>query len=64
NMLQWVHCVKKIIASDLQIIHSKELIYRDLHSSNILQEHLHILEALDRGHYSTASDIYSFGIIM
>jgi len=91
DKLTLLHC----IASDLQIIHSQELIHRDLHSGNILLDHLHsayiadfglsistniasnaercgvygILpyiapEALDRGYYSTASDIYSFGIIM
>ncbi|RIB14253.1 kinase-like domain-containing protein [Gigaspora rosea] len=91
NKLTLLHC----IASDLQIIHSQELIHRDLHSGNILQNKLHnayiadlglsisksialkaercgiygILpyiapETLDRGQYTTASDIYSFGIVM
>ena len=91
DKLTLLHC----IASDLQIIHSQELIHRDLHSGNILQDHLHSAyiadlglsistniasnaegrgiygvlpyiapEALERGYYSTASDIYSFGIIM
>ncbi|RIB17995.1 kinase-like domain-containing protein [Gigaspora rosea] len=83
------------IASDLQAIHSNNIIHRDLHSGNILQDNLHsayiadmglsissnialkvesggiygILpyiapEILNGGQYTTASDIYSFGIIM
>ncbi|RIB17479.1 kinase-like domain-containing protein [Gigaspora rosea] len=91
NKLNLLHC----IASDLQIIHSQELIHRDLHSGNILQDELNnayiadlglsisknmalkaecsgiygILpyiapKTLDEGQYTTASDIYSFGIIM
>ena len=91
NKLNLLH----FIASDLQIIHSQEFIYRDLYNGNILQDDLYntyianlglsisknmalkaercgiygILpyiapEVLDKGHYTTASDIYSFGIIM
>lgn len=91
NKLNLLNC----LASDLQIIHSRELIHRDLHSGNVLQNHLEsayiadlglaistnidskiesdkvygILpyiapEALMGNPYTTASDIYSFGIIM
>ncbi|RIB09217.1 kinase-like domain-containing protein [Gigaspora rosea] len=92
DKLVLLHC----IAYDLQIIHSQNLIHRDLHSGNILQDNLHIAyiadlglsmstnialategergvygilpyiapESLDRGQYTTASDIYSFRIIM
>ncbi|RIB17874.1 kinase-like domain-containing protein [Gigaspora rosea] len=91
SKLTLLHC----ISSDLKIIHSQELIHRDLHSGNILLNSLHsayiadlglsistsialktkrhgiygiipyiALETLDRGQYTTASDIYSFGIIM
>lgn len=83
------------IISDLEAIHSKKIIHRDLHSGNILQDHLHSAyivdlglsissntalkaksggiygvwpyispEVLERGQYTTRSDIYSFGIIM
>ncbi|RIB29786.1 kinase-like domain-containing protein [Gigaspora rosea] len=80
------------IASDLQTIHSKNRIHRDLHSGNILQNSLHDAYIADLGlsistnmtehsnrcgvlpymapevlknePYITASDIYSFGIIM
>ncbi|RIB04275.1 kinase-like domain-containing protein [Gigaspora rosea] len=91
HKLTLLHC----IASDLQIIHSHELIHRDLHSGNILvsgpgsayiadlglsistsialkgERHgvygvLPFIapEVLDKGQYTTASDIYSIGIIM
>ncbi|RIB03674.1 kinase-like domain-containing protein, partial [Gigaspora rosea] len=80
------------IASDLQTIHSKNRIHRDLHSGNILQNTLYDAYIADLGllisinmversnrcgvlpymapevlnyePYTTASDIYSFGIIM
>ena len=37
------------IASDLQIIHSQELIHRDLHSGNILQDYLNSAYIADLG---------------
>ncbi|RIB30422.1 kinase-like domain-containing protein [Gigaspora rosea] len=83
------------IISDLKEIHSKNIIHRDLHSGNILQDVLHCAyisdlglsisvdielkmesgrvygilpyidpEVLNGKAYTTASDIYSFGIIM
>ena len=45
DKLTLLHC----IASDLQIIHSQELIHRDLHSGNILQDHLHSAYIADLG---------------
>ncbi|RIB24481.1 kinase-like domain-containing protein [Gigaspora rosea] len=68
------------ITSDLQIIHSHDLVHRDLHSGNILQNDFKnayiadlgicgILpyiapEILNKQPYTKASDVYSFGIIM
>ncbi|RIB19064.1 kinase-like domain-containing protein [Gigaspora rosea] len=90
DKLTLLHC----IASDLQAIHSKNIIHRDLHSGNVLQYNLHSAYIADLGlsissnmlkaessgvygilpyiapeilngkQYTTASDIYSFGIIM
>src|SRR5438477_5106991 len=37
------------IASDLQIIHSQNLIHRDLHSGNILQDNLYSAYIADLG---------------
>ncbi|RIB13639.1 kinase-like domain-containing protein [Gigaspora rosea] len=91
--LEWNDKLKLLhsIVSDLQIIHSHELIHRDLHSGNILLDDIcnayiadlglslsvkedsngiyGILayvdpEVLNGKPYTTASDIYSFGIIM
>ena len=45
DKLTLLHC----IVSDLQIIHSQELIHRDLHSGNILQDHLHSAYIADLG---------------
>src|SRR6185437_5575994 len=44
------------IASDLESIHSQELIHRDLHSGNILQDHLHSAYITDLG-LSTSSSV-------
>ncbi|RIB19062.1 kinase-like domain-containing protein [Gigaspora rosea] len=91
DKLTLLHC----IFSDLQTIHSKNIIHRDLHSGNVLQHNLHSAYIADLGlsissnialktesggvygilpyiapeilngkPYTTASDIYSFGIIM
>ncbi|CAG8597757.1 12331_t:CDS:2, partial [Ambispora leptoticha] len=77
NKLTLLHC----IASDLQLIHSQELIHRDLHSDlglamstciALKSERLGVYgilpyiapEVLDKRQYTTASDIYSLGIIM
>ncbi|RIB09218.1 kinase-like domain-containing protein [Gigaspora rosea] len=92
DKLVLLHC----IVYDLQIIHSQNLIHRDLHSGNILQDNLHTAYIADLGLsmstskalatecergvygilpyiapeslygrlYTTASDIYSFGMIM
>ncbi|RIB16812.1 kinase-like domain-containing protein [Gigaspora rosea] len=85
----------KYASKDLRIIHSHDLIHRDLHSGNILQSDLKSAYIADLGlslaanipsksrsggifgilpyiapevlinqHYTKASDIYSFGIIM
>ena len=59
-MHKWVLCVKIFIrylkwngkfciASDLQIIHSQNLIHRDLHSGNILQDNLYSAYIADLG---------------
>ncbi|RIB23282.1 kinase-like domain-containing protein [Gigaspora rosea] len=45
DKLTLLHC----IASDLQIIHSQNLIHRDLHSGNILQDNLHSAYIADLG---------------
>ncbi|RIB25716.1 kinase-like domain-containing protein [Gigaspora rosea] len=85
-----LHC----IVSDLEIIHSRGFIHRDLHSGNILLNNLHSAYIADLGYltsinttknlekgiygvlpyiapevlngnqYTTASDVYSFGMIM
>ncbi|RIB27359.1 kinase-like domain-containing protein [Gigaspora rosea] len=39
----------RYIANDLQIIHSQELVHRNLHSGNILQNHLHDAYIADLG---------------
>jgi serine/threonine protein kinase len=44
------------IVSDLESIHSQELVHRDLHSGNILQDHLHSAYITDLG-LSISSDI-------
>ena len=49
--LEWKKKINLIlcIASDLQIIHSQNLIHRDLHSGNILQENLYSAYIADLG---------------
>ncbi|CAG8539032.1 1370_t:CDS:2, partial [Ambispora leptoticha] len=56
--LNLLYCV----ASDLESIHSQELIHRDLHSGNILQDLLHNAYISDLG-LSTSSDIKQDGKI-
>ena len=56
--MEWKEKLKLLIciASDLQIIHSLNLIHRDLHSGNILQDNLYSAYIADLG-LSTSTDV-------